>query len=179
MSGFIVWFTGMPCSGKSTLALELAARLVYKLNVEILDGDDVRTTLSQGLGFSKEDRFVQASRVGYVSRLLARNGVGVIAATVSPYAEARRLARIAAEIEHIPFVEVHTRADIATLVERDVKGLYKKAIAGEIKNFTGISDPFEAPLDPDVEVLTGEHTVPECADKVMDFLRSHAIIGAR
>src|SRR5215472_8563541 len=153
--GAIIWFTGLSGAGKSTLAEALLPELLERdLRVEILDGDEVRTNLSKGLGFSKEDRDTNVRRIGYVARLLARNGTVAITAAISPYREIRDEIREAAETEGIHFVEVYVRCPIHTLAERDVKGLYRKALAGEIKNFTGITDPYEAPLNPEVIVET-------------------------
>src|SRR5512136_3088603 len=143
MDGFTLWFTGLSGSGKSTVA-----RLVEKslrergMRVEVLDGDVVRTNLSKGLGFSKEDRDTNIRRIGFVCKLLSRNGVVAIAAAISPYREIRDELRRDIGC----FVEVYARCPLDTLVERDVKGLYKKALAGEIANFTGVSDPYEPPL---------------------------------
>ena len=143
--GFIVWFTGLSGAGKSTLAQALKARLAGERPLEILDGDEVRTYLSKGLGFSKEDRDTNIRRIGYVARLLARNGAGVITAAISPYREVRDEVRRLAQEDGIPFVEVFASASIEALTARDVKGLYKKALAGEIAHFTGVSDPYEPP----------------------------------
>ncbi len=148
--GFIVWFTGLSGAGKSTLAQALRARLADERPLEILDGDEVRTYLSKGLGFSKEDRDTNIRRIGYVARLLARNGAAVITAAISPYREVRDEVRRLAEEDGIPFVEVFASATIEALTARDVKGLYKKALAGEIAHFTGVSDPYEPPVSPEV-----------------------------
>src|SRR6201997_2844277 len=145
--GFTIWFTGLSGAGKTTLAAALAAELAARrLQVEILDGDEVRTNLSKGLGFSKEDRDTNIRRIGWVCRLLARNGVIAISAAISPYREIRDEVRAM----HERFFEVFVQCPIPTLAERDVKGLYKKALAGEIKNFTGVSDPYEEPLKPEL-----------------------------
>ena len=141
--GFTLWFTGLSGAGKSTLANLAADELRNRGHrVEVLDGDEVRTNLSKGLGFSKEDRDTNIRRIGYVCKLLARNGVIAISAAISPYRDVRDEVRKM----HERFFEVFVECPLDTLVERDVKGLYKKAIAGEIKNFTGVSDPYEAPL---------------------------------
>jgi adenylylsulfate kinase len=147
--GFTLWFTGLSGSGKSTLANLVADELRNRgRRVEVLDGDEVRTNLSKGLGFSKEDRDTNIRRIGYVCKLLARNGVIAISAAISPYRDVRDEVRKM----HDQFCEVFVECPLDTLVERDVKGLYKKAIAGEIKNFTGVSDPYEAPLNAELIV---------------------------
>lgn len=172
--GFTLWFTGMSGAGKSTLTellgKEFAAR-GYKF--EILDGDEVRTNLSKGLGFSKEDRDTNILRIGWVAKLLARNGVIVMTAAISPYKDIRDQARA----WHENFVEVYAKCPLDALVERDVKGLYKKALAGEIKNFTGVSDPYEAPENPEVVVETDRETVQESADKILAYLEGKGLIG--
>jgi adenylyl-sulfate kinase len=149
--GFVVWFTGLSGAGKSTLAHHLEPILRERgLNVEILDGDIVRTNLSKGLGFSKEDRDTNIRRIGFVANLLARNGVAVIVAAISPYRAIRDELR--AEIDN--FVEVYVRCSLDELTRRDTKGLYKKALRGEIANFTGVSDPYEEPSDPELVIDT-------------------------
>src|SRR5919199_1783915 len=133
--GFTLWLTGLSGAGKTTLTGKLIPELRARgVRVEVLDGDDVRTNLSKGLGFSKEDRDTNIRRIGYVSRLLSRNGVGVIAAAISPYREIRHEVRRDIEANGVAFVEVYVKASLETLVARDVKGLYQKALAGEIKN---------------------------------------------
>src|SRR6185369_5577221 len=145
--GFTLWMTGLSGAGKTTLTNALVKELHERgVSIEVLDGDEVRTNLSKGLGFSKEDRDTNVRRIGYVSRLLSRNGVGVITAAISPYRSIRDEIRKATEADGAAFVEVYVKCPIAVLAERDVKGLYKKALAGEIKEFTGVSDPYEEPL---------------------------------
>src|SRR5947199_5482839 len=147
--GFTLWLTGLSGAGKTTLTEKLIPELRGRgLRMEVLDGDEVRTNLSKGLSFSKEDRDANIRRIGYVSRLLARNGVGVITAAISPYREVRDEVRRTVEEDGVQFIEVFVKCPIEVLKERDVKGLYKKALAGEIKEFTGVSDPYEAPLAP-------------------------------
>ena len=167
----------MSGAGKSTLASALVPRLRERgLQVETLDGDEVRTNLSKGLGFSKDDRDTNIRRIGYVARLLSRNGVVVIAAAISPYREVRDEVRSQIEGDGTPFVETYIKASIETLVDRDVKGLYKKAIAGEIAHFTGISDPYEAPLVPEVTIDTDHEGIEESVEKVITALESRDLI---
>lgn len=165
--GATIWLTGLSGSGKSTLAKMLASRLrAVGARVEILDGDVVRTNLSKGLGFSKEDRDTNIRRIGFVCNLLSSNGVFAIAAAISPYRTVRAEVRKATE----NFVEVFTDCPLETLVRRDVKGLYKKALAGEIKNFTGVSDPYEAPEDPEVVINSSTQTPEESTDLIWNHL---------
>ena len=162
--GVTVWFTGLPGAGKSTLAQALESELRRRgRKVELLDGDVVRTHLSRGLGYSKEDRDENIRRIGFVCHLLTRNGVVAIAAFISPYRAVRREVRALVG----DFVEVYVDCPLPVLIERDTKGLYKKALAGEIPNFTGISDPYEAPKRPEVVVHTDKETVDESLGKVI------------
>ena len=175
--GFTLWFTGLSGAGKTTLTNEIIPQLKARgVKVEVLDGDEVRTNLSKGLGFSKEDRDTNIRRIGYVARLLSRNGVGVIVAAISPYAAVRDEVRKDVEANGAAFVEVFVKASLDTLVGRDVKGLYKKAIAGEIANFTGVSDPYEAPEHPEVLVSSDTETVVESAEKIIDYLEENGLI---
>ncbi|RLC72897.1 MAG: adenylyl-sulfate kinase [Chloroflexi bacterium] len=156
--GFTLWFTGLSGSGKTTLAKAVEQELRKRgLKVERLDGDIVRRSLTRDLGFSKEDRDKNIERVTFVAKLLTRNGVATLCSFISPYREVR--ARSRAEIGN--FVEVYCECPLETCIERDVKGLYKKAINGEIENFTGISDPYEPPENPEIVVHTGSETVEE------------------
>ena len=165
--GFILWFTGLSGAGKSTLAKMCEERLLERgVDVEMLDGDVVRTNLSKGLGFSKEDRDTNIRRIGFVSRLLARNGVCVIAAAISPYMALRKEIRATVDGE-AGFIQVYAECPIEELIERDPKGLYKKAVAGEIPNFTGISDPYEPPDESEVIVHTKEETPEQSCQKIM------------
>src|SRR5450432_1933741 len=144
--GFILWFTGLSGSGKSTLSERISRELsAHGCRVEVLDGDEVRTHLSKGLSFSKADRDINIGRIGFVARLLARNRVITITAAISPYREIRDEIRDDAKRDGVAFVEVYTECPVDILAERDVKGLYKKALAGEIEHFTGVNDPYEAP----------------------------------
>ena len=177
--GFTLWFTGLSGAGKTTLTNALLPQLRARgARVEVLDGDEVRTNLSKGLGFSKEDRDTNIRRIGYVSRLLARNGVGVISAAISPYREIRDEVRVSIEADGAIFLEVFVKASLDTLVERDVKGLYKKALAGEIKQFTGVSDPYEEPLSPELVIETDRETVEESAAKILAKLEELNLIAA-
>jgi adenylylsulfate kinase len=165
--GFTLWFTGLSGAGKSTIANLVAGELRTRGHkVEILDGDEVRTNLSKGLGFSKEDRDTNIRRIGYVCNLLARNGVIAISAAISPYREIRDEIRR----NHQRFFEVYMRCSIEKLSERDVKGLYKKALAGEIKNFTGVSDPYEEPLNPELVLDSGTERVEQSLQKLLTTL---------
>lgn len=171
--GFTLWFTGLSGAGKSTIARlvenELRAR---GMRVEVLDGDIVRTNLSKGLGFSKEDRDINIRRIGFVCNLLSRNGVVAIAAAISPYRAVRDEVRQSTQ----RFVEVYVHCPLEKLVERDVKGLYKKALAGEIANFTGVSDPYEAPLHPEVTLETYGETPEQSTARLLAWLEDRGYI---
>jgi adenylylsulfate kinase len=162
--GFVIWFTGLSGAGKSTIAVELEREFVRRgLNHEILDGDVVRTHLSKGLGFSKADRDTNIRRIGWVAHTLARHGCITVCAAISPY----RAVRDEVRRDTARFVEVFVDAPIEVCESRDVKGLYKKARSGEIKEFTGISDPYEAPLHPEVVCATDRESVAQCAAKIL------------
>jgi len=176
--GFIVWFTGLSGAGKSTLSAALAARLGSIRRLEILDGDEVRTHLSKGLGFSKQDRDVNVHRIGFVARTLARHGVGVVTAAISPYADTRRAVRDLAERQGVAFVEVFAKAELAALISRDPKGLYKKALTGEVTHFTGVTDPYEPPDSPDVLVRTDLESIDESVEKIVAALAARGLIDA-
>jgi adenylyl-sulfate kinase len=165
--GFTVWFTGLSGAGKTTIAHKLESALLERGHkVEVLDGDVVRTNLTKGLGFSKEDRDTNIRRIGFVAHLLSRNGVAVITAAISPYREVRDENRALIG----DFVEVYAKCPIDVLAERDVKGLYKKALAGEIENFTGVSDPYEEPLNAEVVIESDKESVDESLAKVIGKL---------
>jgi adenylyl-sulfate kinase len=162
--GVTVWFTGMSGSGKTALAIPLQQELGKRgLRVERLDGDIVRQSLTRDLGFTKEDRDKNIERVTFVAKLLTRNGVAVLCSFISPYRAVR--AKVKQEVGN--FVEVYCYAPLEALIERDVKGLYKKALAGEIENFTGVSDPYEPPTNPDVTIDSSTETVEESLAKIL------------
>jgi adenylyl-sulfate kinase len=172
--GFTVWFTGLSGSGKTTAAHLLERRLRgsgYK--VEVLDGDVVRTHLSKGLGFSKEDRDENIRRIGFVCELLSRNGVIAIAAVISPYRAAREEVR--ARIRN--FVEIHMDCPLEVLIERDVKGLYKKALAGQIQHFTGIDDPYEPPSEPELTIRSDRESAEESQKRIRETLDRLGLIS--
>jgi len=174
--GAVIWFTGLSGAGKTTLSRSVSRELVaLGHKVEILDGDEVRENLSRGLGFSREDRDENVRRIGFVARLLARNGVVVLASAISPYQQSRDDVRKALENDDLPFVEVFVSAPLEVLIDRDVKGLYKKAIAGEIKNFTGISDPYEIPHSPSLIVDSSAETLGESTERLLSFLTRTAL----
>ena len=163
----VVWFTGLSGAGKTTIADALVPELRARgIRTETLDGDVVRTHLSKGLGFSREDRDTNIARIAFVADLLARNGVWVIVSAISPYRATRDAARRAIEA-HARFVEVHVAPPLETCIERDVKGLYKKAIAGELPGFTGISDPYEEPLAPEARVDTSVVSVEDAVAEII------------
>ena len=173
-NGFILWFTGLSGAGKSTLAEFLTPILIERgVKVEVLDGDVVRTNLSKGLGFSKEDRDTNIRRIGFVANLLARNGVCAITAAISPYRDIRDECRKMCEAT---FVEIYVEAPLEVVEERDTKGLYKKARAGEIKNFTGVSDPYEEPANPEIVVHTGPEDIETSARKILDYLVGKGLV---
>lgn len=174
--GFTLWFTGLSGSGKTTLADLVYAELKHRrgLKVEKLDGDVVRTNLSKGLGFSKEDRDTNIRRIGFVCNLLTRNDVIAIASAISPYRAVRDENR--ALIGPDRFVEVYCEVPLEVAIERDVKGLYQKALNGEIKGFTGVDDPYEPPLNPEVHINSGRETVEESFHKIIAYLEERGLI---
>jgi len=171
--GFTLWFTGLPCSGKSTLAERIGEELIARgRGVEILDGDVVRTHLTKGLGFSKEDRDENIRRIGFVCSLLSKHGAIAISAAISPY----RALRDEVRAKHINFIEVFVDTPLEVCIQRDVKGMYKKALAGQMKNFTGIDDPYERPLNPEVIVRTIGETPEESAAGILAYLEQRHLI---
>jgi adenylyl-sulfate kinase len=171
-TGFVLWLTGLSGAGKSTIAAKLGPALAERGHrVELLDGDEVRTNLCQGLGFSREDRDTNIARIGYVAGKLAKHGVTVLVAAISPYREARD--QIRAQVDQ--FVECYVAAPVATCAERDVKGLYAKALSGEVKNFTGVSDPYEPPLAPEIVLHTEAESVDESVEQVLGWLEAHQL----
>jgi len=175
--GFVLWFTGLSGSGKSTLTEAIAPILRERgQRVEILDGDVVRTNLSKGLGFSKEDRDTNILRIGYVANLLARNGVAVITAAISPYRDIRDKNRALIEGDGSAFVEVFAAATVEQCEARDVKGLYAEARAGKRPGFTGVDDPYEPPLRPEVICETGAESVGESVVRIIGHLESNGLI---
>ena len=165
--GFTLWLTGLSGAGKSTLATAVGHELRRRgVRVEVLDGDEERQNLSKGLGFTREDRDTNIRRIGYVAKLLARNGVVVITAAISPY----RAVRDEVRREIGAFVEVYVKASLDECVRRDTKGLYRRALAGEIPQFTGVSDPYEEPLRPELVIDTEREVVGESAARVVDRL---------
>jgi adenylyl-sulfate kinase len=174
-SGCTLWFTGLSGSGKSTLSQLVASRLrALGARVEVLDGDITRTLLCQGLGFSREDREENIRRIGFVCELLSRNGVIAIAAAISPYRASRDELR-----KRIPnFVEIHMNCPVEVLIERDVKGLYKKALSGEIKQFTGISDPYESPVSPELTIDSSSESIESSVTRIIHRLEELEVIPA-
>jgi adenylylsulfate kinase len=176
--GFTLWFTGLSGAGKTTIA-HLVGPAIEERGpiVEYLDGDTVRTHLSKGLGFSKEDRDANIERIGWVAARLTRHGAAVIASAISPYEEARGHARALVE-EFGPFVEVFVDVSLEEATRRDTKGLYEKALRGEIKGFTGVDDPYEAPGDPDIRIDTDTESPEESAQRVVTLLEERGLIPA-
>lgn len=171
--GFVIWMTGLSGAGKTTIALEMLRQLEARnLRLERLDGDVVRESLTSDLGFTAEDRRKNIERVTFVAKLLSRNGVGCICSFISPYQSVRDHVRA----NTTNFLEVFVDAPLEVVIDRDVKGLYEKALAGKIPNFTGISDPFEAPANPDIHVHTDQETVEESAANIIAELEQRGLI---
>jgi len=176
-AGFTLWFTGMSGAGKSTLAAAVRDELRARGHrVEVLDGDEVRQNLSKGLTFSREDRDTNIRRIGFVARLLSRNGVVAIAAAISPYRALRDEVRRQHEA---PFVEVLADCSLETLIKRDVKGLYQKALRGEIAHMTGVSDPYEPPVSPEIAVHTDRESVDESLATILQWLADNGLVAQR
>ena len=174
--GFTLWFTGLSGAGKTTIAERVGPELERRgYLVEYLDGDVVRTHLSKGLGFSKEDRDTNIERIGWVASRLTRHGAAVLVSAISPYEETRRKARGLVE-EHGKFVEVFVATSVEECARRDVKGLYEKAFSGEIKEFTGVSDPYEEPANPELRIDTEEHEPEESARLVVEKLAELGLV---
>jgi adenylyl-sulfate kinase len=174
--GFTLWFTGLSGAGKTTISTIVEDQLRERgSRVEVLDGDVVRENLSKGLGFSKEDRDTNIRRIAFVADLLSRNGVPVITAAISPYRELRDEAR---DLMRDRFIEVFVKASVEVCAERDVKGLYEKAFKGEIKEFTGVSDPYEPPLNPELTLDTEHQTPEESAAQILSLLEERQLIPA-
>ncbi len=172
--GFTLWFTGLSGAGKTTISHLVEAELRERgARIEVLDGDLVRENLSKGLGFSKEDRDTNIRRIAFVADLLSRNGVPVITAAISPYRALREEARV---LMGERFIEVYVKASVEVCAERDVKGLYAKAFAGEIKEFTGVSDPYEPPLTPEMVLETEKESPEDSAGKVLALLEERGLI---
>ncbi|HIK14496.1 MAG TPA: adenylyl-sulfate kinase [Leptolyngbyaceae cyanobacterium M33_DOE_097] len=172
-TGFTCWLTGLSGAGKSTLATALSDALVgQQVAHELLDGDVVRTNLSKGLGFSREDRDTNVLRVGFVCSLLNKHSINTIVALISPYEETR--AKLRAMLPG--FIEIYVNCPLDVCIERDPKGLYRRAIAGEIPEFTGISSPYEPPNSPEIIVSTHQETVEESVDKILNYLSTHCFL---
>ena len=172
--GFTLWLTGLPGAGKSTLARRVGDELDARgRQVELLDGDEVRATLSKDLGFSRTDREANVERIAYVARLLSRNGIAVVVAAIAPYRELRHRIRSA---QQQPFCEVYLECPLEELMRRDTKGLYAKAVRGDLLNFTGVSDPYEPPLAPDVHIRSDLESVEESTIKVIAWLDREGLL---
>jgi len=175
--GFVLWFTGLSGSGKSTIAdIVVPALRKHGVKIEVLDGDVVRTNLSKGLGFSKEDRDTNILRVGFVANLMSRNGLAACCACISPYKAIRDAVRKQVEGDGGRFIEIFMDTPIEECMKRDTKGLYKKALAGEIKQFTGVDDPYEAPENPEIRLKTCEATPEESAKQLLAYLEQEGLI---
>ena len=174
-AGFTVWLTGLSGAGKTTIALALEAELLRRgFPVERLDGDIVRESLTRDLGFSREDRDKNVERVGFVARLLTQHGVGVVAAFISPYRAARE--KLRTEIDN--FIEVYVEAPLETCIARDVKGLYAKALAGQVTHFTGVDDPYEAPEAPELTIHTDRLSLVESVQQITHYLETRGLLPA-
>lgn len=174
--GGTVWLTGLPSAGKSTIARSLAGRLKAEGHrVQVLDGDEVRAALSAELGFSKEDRDTNVRRIGYVAGMLAAHGVTVLVPVIAPYSVSREAVRALHAAQRIPYLEVHVATPVETCADRDVKGLYAKQAAGDLRGLTGVDDPYEAPIDPDLKIPTQDQTVDESVEQLRALLTAHGL----
>ncbi|MEP6893328.1 MAG: adenylyl-sulfate kinase [Gaiellaceae bacterium] len=174
---FVLWFTGLPAAGKTTISTLIADQLERAgVVAEHLDGDVVRTHLSRGLGFSKEDRDINVERVAWVASRLARAGAPVLVSMVSPYAESRQRARNLVE-EHAAFIEVHVATPLEQCVDRDPKGMYARAYAGELSDFTGVSAPYEEPIEPELRLETTDRDVGDCVAEVWSALKTRGLLN--
>ncbi|MFE2725716.1 adenylyl-sulfate kinase [Kitasatospora sp. NPDC059327] len=174
--GATVWLTGLPSAGKTTLAFALAERLRAEGHkVEVLDGDEIREFLSKGLGFTREDRHTNVTRIGFVAEKLAANGVKVLAPVIAPYADSRAAVRERHTAHGTDFLEIHVATPVELCAERDVKGLYAKQAAGEISGLTGVDDPYEAPADPELRLQTQGREVAESAAELHAFLTERGL----
>ncbi|MEU6882310.1 adenylyl-sulfate kinase [Streptomyces sp. NPDC046712] len=174
VTGATIWLTGLPSAGKTTIAYELAGRLRGEGHrVEVLDGDEIREFLSAGLGFSREDRHTNVQRIGFVSELLASNGVKVLVPVIAPYEDSREAVRKRHQSEGTPYVEVHVATPVDVCSVRDVKGLYAKQAAGELQGLTGVDDPYDEPRNPDLRIESQNQTVQESAAQL------HALLTER
>lgn len=177
MTGATVWLTGLPSAGKTTIAHALAGRLRGEGHrVEVLDGDEIRTFLSAGLGFSREDRHTNVQRIGFVAELLASNGVLTLVPVIAPYADSRAAVRDRHRAEGTPYLEVHVATPVEVCSVRDVKGLYARQAAGEISGLTGVDDPYEAPQEPDLRIESHRQTVQESASALYALLTERDLI---
>lgn len=174
--GATVWLTGLPSAGKTSIAFAVAEPLrAAGRRVEVLDGDVARGLLSAGLGFSKEDRDANVQRIGLVAEVLARNGVTVLVPVIAPYASSREVVRLRHELTNTPYLEVHVATPVEVCSVRDVKGLYAMQAAGEISNLTGVDDPYEAPVAPDLHIETSHQSVAESAAAVQELLAARGL----
>jgi adenylylsulfate kinase len=175
-SRLVIWLTGLSGSGKTTIARALEPKLKELVKTELLDGDVIRKELSPELGFTKEDRERHARRVVYLCKFLSRNGVVSVVSLISPYREFRAYARreIAANGQ---FVEVYIKCSLESCIKRDPKGLYKKALAGKIKDLTGLQDPYEEPLDPEIVIDTDKETLEEAVDKILSYIQLSRVVA--
>ncbi|MYV49438.1 adenylyl-sulfate kinase [Streptomyces sp. SID2888] len=176
-TGATVWLTGLPSAGKTTIAYELAGRLrVEGHRVEVLDGDEIREFLSAGLGFSRADRHTHVQRIGFLADLLARNGVKALVPVIAPYADSREAVRTRHRVNATPYLEVHVATPVEVCSVRDVKGLYAKQAAGELTGLTGVDDPYEEPVSPDLRIESHHQTVQESAAAVYALLSERGLI---